>query len=87
MSYHIEYIPQPHDRSKHSKGNGGKNGRIDGHNRNPNDVGMDYRDGMGCSRHDNCFTCPFDDCQFQRKSGCYSDLSYITNRGDGIKVW
>lgn len=26
MSYHIEYIPQTHDRTNHSKGNGGQVG-------------------------------------------------------------
>jgi len=69
MSYHIEYIPQTHDRSKHSKGNGSKKGRIEGHNCYPwNLFGKGSRAvyipfNIGCEHWHNCFTCPFPDCK------------------------
>lgn len=84
MSYHIVYIPQVHDRSKQKKGYGGVDGRSAGHNRYFNDKGVFYVDGMGCSRHHNCFTCPLPDCIFQSVS---QDAYFFTNRGNGIKVW
>ncbi len=59
---------------------------IDGHNLKLNDKGIDYYRGIGCSRHDNCFTCPFTDCKFQSTSKIY-DLKMLSNKGDGIKVW
>jgi len=89
MSYHIEYIPQAHDRSKHSRGNGDKKGRSaghNGHNGKCNDLGIFYQDGMGCARHDNCFTCTLPDCKFLCAPRC-PDWRYLTNRGNGIKVW
>ena len=86
MSYHIEYIPQVHDRTKHLKGNGRKRGCIEGHPFKPNDRGMSYPDGIGCSRHDNCFTCTLPVCEFE---GAFNkeDQIFMSNRGDGIKVW
>jgi len=85
MSYHIEYLSQPHDRTASSKGNGGKRGRIDGHNAKYNDLGVFFVCGIGCYRYPNCFTCPFGDCKFQSGSETL-DLGFISNRGDGIKI-
>ena len=50
----------------------------------PNDMGIFYRDGMGCRQHENCFTCPFDRCKFLGGTA-KEDLPYMWNRGNGIK--
>lgn len=85
MSYHIEDIPGPHDRTNHSKGNGGKRGRIDGHTFMPNDLGVSFTSGLGCSRHTNCFTCQIPDCKYGCCSGS-QDWRFLSNRGNGIGV-
>ncbi|MDD4876754.1 MAG: hypothetical protein PHQ86_06485 [Dehalococcoidales bacterium] len=59
---------------------------IDGRSLKLNDKGINYIDGMGCHRHPNCFDCPFTDCKFQNNSDIH-DLLFLSNRGDGIKVW
>ena len=63
--FHIEHVPIVHDRSNHSAGNGGKRGKSAGHERKYNNKGVFFAMGMGCHRHNNCFTCPFEDCHFQ----------------------
>ena len=50
-----------------------------------NNLGIGYAHGMGCSRHDNCFTCPYSECRFSILDD--KDRAYIHNPGDGIKVW
>lgn len=86
MSYNTKHLPQVHNRTEHSKGNGNHGGRKAGTTKHYNNVGMSYQQGMGCSRHDNCFTCPFSDCKFGngQKTG---DTLFMANKGDGIKVW
>ncbi len=87
MSYNTKHEPQVHDRTKHSGGNGGFTGRIDGHAFRPNDNGISYSSGIGCPLSDNCFDCPRSrmglDCNFD-----YSEqhLKYMSNLGDGLKV-
>ena len=86
MSYNVKHTPDVHDRSKHSKGNGSVKGRITGHTFLPNDNGISYASGMGCARHNNCFTCTLPDCRF-KSTPQVKDGGFISNRGDGIKVW
>ena len=50
-----------------------------------NDVGVRFVYGIGCSRYDNCFKCPFSDCGFQGSSK-RNDLAWLANHGDGINV-
>ncbi len=88
LGYHIEFLPEFKTGSNKSAGNGGTLGRQPGHHqRKFNDRGIYYMDGIGCRRHDNCFTCPFPpNCKFQ--SGYDGeDLKFIANPGNGIKVW
>jgi len=49
-----------------------------------NNQGISYATGMGCSRHDNCFECPYEDCRFLSGAKA-NDSPYMSNRGDGIK--
>lgn len=67
MSYHIEYIPIVHDKTNHSKGNGGQVGSGVHHipKLDPT-TGLRLYHGNGCSKWDNCFTCPFppDECHY-----------------------
>ena len=82
------YIPIfPHSRPvSEPKGNGSITGREAGRSDfKPNDKGVFYRLGMGCHRHDNCFTCTFTDCKFGASQR--QDAPFYANRGDGIKVW
>jgi len=82
MSYNLKKKHRPH--TSQSKGNGSKRGRIDGGNFRPNNIGVNYRGGMGCSRHHNCFTCPFiKDCKFDAQG---EDAKFLKARGDGIVV-
>jgi len=71
MSYHIEHIPQTHDRSKHSKGNGGKG---IGHYKNKSYAGeraLLY--GSGCTRWHDYFTCPLPDGKYDASREYYVD--------------
>jgi len=88
MSYNTKHKPEVHDRTKSSSGNGGFSGRIEGHAFRPNNLGVSYPSGIGCPLSDNCFECPRAkvglDCNFEYTS---PHLSYMVNRGNGIKVW
>lgn len=42
-----------------------------------NDGEIYYATGLGCKHHDNCFTCPFDDCI--AKSQAYNPVPVVTN--------
>ncbi|MDD4876416.1 MAG: hypothetical protein PHQ86_04710 [Dehalococcoidales bacterium] len=66
MSYHIEYIPQTHDRTKHSKGNGGKTGCSAGHKLKSLDNEGSFLYGDGCLKHDiaHCADCTRPDCDW-----------------------
>ena len=46
-----------------------------------NDKGTYFKHGMGCMRWSNCYTCPYDDCEFRINK----DLPCTKNRGNGIK--
>lgn len=82
--FHVIYVPQLTRRKQIPKG-GGIVGRGGGHNPRYNDVGIFYRDGMGCELHSNCFTCPYPDCRFQHNNRHQTDLQFLANRGNGIK--
>jgi len=86
MTYNLEKRHRPHDVSKQVKGNGETRGRVNGHNWNPNELGVNYPGGLGCTRHPNCFTCELKDCKFNNGPK-HRDLTFISNRGEGIKVW
>ena len=66
MSYHIEYIPQAHDRTKHSAGNGGKTGCSAGHKLKSFDNPQSLLYGTGCLYHNccDCNLCPMPDCDY-----------------------
>jgi len=71
MSYHIEYIHQAHDRTKHSAGNGGQVGSGVHHLPKPDPVtGLMLYHGNGCSSYPNCFTCPFPPDKCRYGNGC-----------------
>jgi len=44
------------------KGNGSKAAGQVGHRRKTKNGKVKYLHGLGCEKHDDCFTCPFDDC-------------------------
>lgn len=50
-----------------------------------NDNGVSFPTGIGCSRHPNCFTCPFAVCTFGNRGYQREDYRYMASRGDGIK--
>lgn len=66
MSYHIEYIPQTPDRTKHSKGNGGKVGSGVHHIPKLDPItGLRLCHGNGCKiGGNNCFECKLPDCSW-----------------------
>lgn len=82
--FHMEYIPPPHNKSRRARES--RVGRSNGYNWKPNDLGVNYPTGIGCSRCENCFKCPCNECYFQG-GGNTNDLHYLSNVGDGIKVW
>ena len=51
-----------------------------------NDKGVFFACGMGCSRHDNCFTCKLHDCEFLTEGKSKEDFVYLTCVGDGIRI-
>lgn len=67
MSYHIEYIPQTHDRTKSSKGNGGS---------------IFNRDGCLKHNIAHCEDCPLWDCDWDYMVECSlgkkSNETYLT---------
>lgn len=58
----------------------------------PNDQGVSFPLGMGCSRYDNCFDCPRYkeglDCNFSpgNKKKPDNDIKWLSNKGNGLKV-
>ena len=87
VSYNRKYTPQVNDRSNQCKGNGEICGRVPGESPfKPNDHGISYKHGMGCSRHDNCFTCTLPDCKFGGGTNI-NDRVFMANRGDGLTIW
>lgn len=75
MDYHIEHIiPDIKPRKIPSAKQ----------DRPSNDLGIFYQDGIGCSKFENCFVCPLNECEFNSYP---SDIEFMSNRGDGIKVW
>ena len=85
-----KHKPQVQDRTKHIKGNGDARGRSSGHTIQYNDVGIFYPGGMGCPLSNNCFECPRHakglDCNFGSNNPT-NDFVFLSNRGNGIKVW
>lgn len=80
--FHIPVFNTP--KVSESKGNGSETGRSAGlYNFKPNDLGISYALGMGCSENANCFECPHKDCTFREWNR--KDRKYYSNRGDGVK--
>lgn len=77
LTQYIPIVPQARPRTT---GNGS---RVSSHGRKFNDLGISYPGGIGCSRHENCFNCPFDECHFL--GGDSNDHKFMSNQGDGIK--
>ena len=74
MSFHIKHTPQAHDRTKHSKGNGGKAGSGIGHHKNKSYAGeRSLLYGTGCKRCPDCFTCKLPDCEYDAGREYYVD--------------
>ena len=51
-----------------------------------NDKGIFYLHGMGCPKYLNCFECEAKKCTFNC-SGAAQAHKWLSNPGNGIKVW